>query len=72
MKLDILKFGEIMKKNKKLFDVICVSKHRAEKTYLCPDGIILPGQFYYRGFAVCNHVEPFEFFFTNENYAICG
>ena len=62
----------LKKKERNLFDVICVRKHKAEKTYLCPDGVILPGQIYYRGFALCNRIEPFEFFFTNENYAIFG
>lgn len=60
------------KQEKNLFDIINVRKYKAEKTYLCPDGVILPGQLYYRGFAVCNRVEPFEFFFINENYAIFG
>ena len=58
----------LKKKEKNLFDIINVRKHKAEKTYLCLDGVILPGQLYYRGFAVCNRIEPFEFFFTNEKF----
>ena len=54
------------KRARKLFTIIKVTKHKAEKTYLCPDGVILPGQLYWRGFAVCNEIEPFEFFFTNK------
>ena len=56
------------KKQKKLFNIVVIGEHKARKTYLCPDGVISPGQFYWRGFAICNGVEPFEFFFTNDDF----
>lgn len=62
----------LKKKEKDLFNIIIIKKHKAKKTYLCPDGVILPGQYYYRGFATCNSTEHFEFFFTNEKYAVLG
>lgn len=53
---------------KEMFEIIAVRCHKARKSYICPDGIIVPGQKYYRGFAKYNRIEPFEFFFTNETF----
>ena len=48
------------------FRVINVKYHKARKTYTYYNGVITPGQYYYRGFAVDQTNTPFEFFFTED------
>ena len=53
------------------FRVINVKYHKARKTYTYYNGVITPGQYYYRGFAVVNK-QPFEFFFKDNNFFLKG
>ena len=49
-----------------MFRIINVYHLKAKYFYHYYNGVISPGQYYYRGFAVFNNI-PFEFFFTDDN-----
>lgn len=49
-----------------MFRIINVHYLKAKYFYKYYGGVIVPGQYYYRGFAVFNNT-PFEFFFTDDN-----
>lgn len=49
-----------------MFRIINVHYLKAKYFYKYYDGVIAPGQYYYRGFAVFNRI-PFEFFFTEDD-----